>query len=253
MIMYAWKQFGNDFRNGDDAVFWDSNRPRDDNGTKIRPWLQGDKWSFRETNKKTDFSMLQMGGMTMINQSVAWNYVRREVPKLVKWKWSASDLPDGLTEQDLKNMQFKNWLKDFDNIFMYDPKYLLTESNVTYTSGEGLTLATKTKDTTYIEILEDGLYYILVNWVFYFWNPNYDSVNSYKDKVWVYLFQEDKDWVFTSSEWQSYRCTWNLASYQCTVCGCYPKWTRFLPAYACLCYQNYSCFCASTFRIIKLW
>ena len=51
MIVYAGKQFWNDFNNWDEALFQDANRPRDNDKFKIRPWLQSDKWKQRETNK----------------------------------------------------------------------------------------------------------------------------------------------------------------------------------------------------------
>ena len=53
MIVYAGKQFWNDFNNWDEALFQDANRPRDNNMFKLRPWLQSDKWKWRETNKNT--------------------------------------------------------------------------------------------------------------------------------------------------------------------------------------------------------
>ena len=51
MIVYAGKQFWNDFNNGDEALFQDANRPRDNDKFKIKPWLQSDKWDFRSSNK----------------------------------------------------------------------------------------------------------------------------------------------------------------------------------------------------------
>ena len=51
MIVYSWKQRWNNFNNGDEALFQDANRPRDNDKFKIRPWLQSDKWKQREVNK----------------------------------------------------------------------------------------------------------------------------------------------------------------------------------------------------------
>ena len=51
MIVYTWKQRWNDFNNGDEALFQDANRPRDNDKFKLRPWLQSDKWKQREVNK----------------------------------------------------------------------------------------------------------------------------------------------------------------------------------------------------------
>jgi hypothetical protein len=51
MIVYAWKQFWNDFNNGDEALFQDANLPRDDFMFKIQHWLQANKQDFRQSNK----------------------------------------------------------------------------------------------------------------------------------------------------------------------------------------------------------
>jgi len=53
MIVYAGRQFWNDFNNGDEALFQDANRPRDNDMFKIQPWLQSWKWKWRSANKDT--------------------------------------------------------------------------------------------------------------------------------------------------------------------------------------------------------
>lgn len=52
MIVYAGKQFWNEFNNGDEALFQDAGRPRDDDMFKIRPWYQTQKmdWKTQATN-----------------------------------------------------------------------------------------------------------------------------------------------------------------------------------------------------------
>ena len=56
MIVYAGKQFWNDFNNGDEGLFQDANRPRDNDKFKIKPWLQSDKWDWRWTNKNINMA-----------------------------------------------------------------------------------------------------------------------------------------------------------------------------------------------------
>lgn len=56
MIVYAGKQFWNEFNNGDEALFQDADRPRDDDKFKIRPWMQSDKWDWRWTNKNINMA-----------------------------------------------------------------------------------------------------------------------------------------------------------------------------------------------------
>lgn len=51
MIVYTGKQYWNDFNNWDEALFQDANRPRDNDKFKIKPWLQSEKWDFRQGNK----------------------------------------------------------------------------------------------------------------------------------------------------------------------------------------------------------
>ena len=50
MIVYAGKQFWNDFNNGDEALFQDANRPRDNDMFKIRAWIQAQKNDLRTAN-----------------------------------------------------------------------------------------------------------------------------------------------------------------------------------------------------------
>lgn len=56
MIVYAWKQYWNDFNNWDEALFQDASRPRDNDMFKLRPWLQSDKWDWRWTNKNINMA-----------------------------------------------------------------------------------------------------------------------------------------------------------------------------------------------------
>ncbi len=56
MIVYAGKQFWNDFNNWDEWVFQDANRPRDDDKFKLRPWLQSGKWDWRSANKNINMA-----------------------------------------------------------------------------------------------------------------------------------------------------------------------------------------------------
>lgn len=76
MIVYAGKQFWNDFNNGDEALFQDANRPRDNDKFKIRPWLQSDKWKRRETNKDTWLPVHQYVWVA-VAPSATWTYFTR--------------------------------------------------------------------------------------------------------------------------------------------------------------------------------
>lgn len=56
MIVYAGKQFWNDFNNGDEALFQDANLPRDDFMFKIQYWLQTNKQDWRTANKNINMA-----------------------------------------------------------------------------------------------------------------------------------------------------------------------------------------------------
>ena len=66
MIVYTGKQYWNDFNNGDEWLFQDANRPRDNDKFKLRPWLQSDKRDWRWSNKNisTAASQLYATGVT---------------------------------------------------------------------------------------------------------------------------------------------------------------------------------------------
>lgn len=51
MMVYSWKQYGNNFNSWDEGLFQDASRPRDSDKFKLRPWLQSDKRKQREVNK----------------------------------------------------------------------------------------------------------------------------------------------------------------------------------------------------------
>ena len=50
MIVYAGKQFWNDFNNGDEALFQDADRPRDNDKFKLQQWIQARKQDLRTAN-----------------------------------------------------------------------------------------------------------------------------------------------------------------------------------------------------------
>ena len=50
MIVYAGKQYWNDFNNWDEGVFQDANRPRDDYKFQLRPWVNTKRNDLRTAN-----------------------------------------------------------------------------------------------------------------------------------------------------------------------------------------------------------
>lgn len=232
MIMYAWKQFGNDFRNGDDAVFWDSNRPRDDNGTKIRPWLQGDKWSFRDVNKKTDFSDIVLKWWSEVAKTDPWTPVKFEIPTIRKdWGGKSDWLSVWYPEIAWDDENAKLWA--FDNEFHNVPQYIISESDYQYhyTSTES-----KTKKTACLEIQKTWLYYVECGWQYMFsydnlWNYNSNNAYLYKERIGLMQYNKE-EWQFSCVDKRSYRAVWNGDQVVYTSILWLDSWTKLLPCAA---------------------
>ena len=71
MIVYAGKQFWNDFNNGDEALFQDASLPRDDFKFKIQHWLQTDKQDWRTANKNISMAQAMVKCIVMNN---SWTF-----------------------------------------------------------------------------------------------------------------------------------------------------------------------------------
>lgn len=231
MIMYTWKQFGNDFRNGDDAVFWDSNRPRDDNGTKIRPWLQGDKWSFRDVNKKTGFSQIDLKWYSNCSSSTSWKPLVWEVPTIKKKRTRQDRTDVWYPSVFWKEESYKVWA--YDNEFHNEPQYMLVEWNFSYYSSDGNNTVFKNKETTCLEIINDWLYYIdcVSQFMFSYDNTdNYNSNNAYQYKEWSGIMQYDKKLgYFIPTQNRCQRAVWNWDSLSCALIIFLTRWSRILP------------------------
>jgi len=88
MIVYSWKQYWNDFNNGDEWLFQDAGRPRDEEMFKLRPWLQSDKWKWRDANKDTWLPVHQYVWIA-VAPTATWTYFKR--------------VSDSWTEQQIKD------------------------------------------------------------------------------------------------------------------------------------------------------
>jgi hypothetical protein len=252
MIVYSGKQFWNNFNNGDDAVFGDSNRPRDENGFKLRPWLQGDKWSFRDVNKKTNFSDINIKWWSDIATTPVWQDVKMEIPTIKKtWNW----------KDDWVSIGYPSWYRDpeaaamdaYSNELHNDPQYKLVEWDFAY---HHTTTETKTKHTVCIEIVETWLYYVESFWQFYFSynNPwSYDSTNAYKYKERVFIMKyNDKQQQFTPTELCNYRAVWNGDWVTLTRVLWLKSWERLLP-WAALQQPNWTNGVQMCLHLVRLW
>ena len=183
MIVYAGKQFWNDFNNGDEALFQDANRPRDNDKFRIRPWLQSDKWDWRGANKNTSLCQLIIKWGSTVPWTSDWTSLKWAIPVL-KPTWTASDLSNiGFS---WATSELLEWLKEdrYGN-----PYVALREWNITYETA----WSTETKSWQYMEIFESWLYVVQVTWQFVF--PSwYSSSTSYQYKYRVGITAEI-NWV----------------------------------------------------------
>ena len=111
MIVYTGKQFWNDFNNGDEWLFQDANRPRDNNKFKIKPWLQSEKIDVKQSAKNI------VTGMA--NMVAAWSrYVNRITSPIVY----------SLPRLDVKSRAWNPWCKvnnDWDLEITEDGTYII--------------------------------------------------------------------------------------------------------------------------------
>ena len=224
MIVYAGKQYWNEFNNWDEALFQDANRPRDDDMFKLRPWLQSDKWKWRDTNKDTDFSFIMIKWGTAVPWTWSWKQLLWKVPKLQK-KWTDSELSI-----------FPSWAwvspRTLNMEQEWDPSVIVNTGEITYQTGDGWTGFTTEKiNTSYFEIAKTWLYYICCYGVFYFDINYYDSNNSYQYKEWVWFAQNDNG-VFMPFDRTQARACGNGDILKFIQVSWLPKWDQILPMVA---------------------
>ena len=169
MIAYAGKQFWNDFNNGDEALFQDANRPRDNDKFKLRPWLQSDKWDWRGANKGISYWQFQAKWIAKVPWTLNGSALNLVIPEF-KAKYTSSDF------SDLSGYTQLNW--------------------ISYTTQELADFAWDRADGKDSQAMfKDGMVYISKSWSYMieasaqFYRPTtYDSTNSYLTKMWVFLY-----------------------------------------------------------------
>lgn len=225
MIVYAGKQYWNDFNNWDEGLFQDANRPRDEDKFKLRPWLQSDKWKWRDANKDTDFSHI----MIKWGCTVAWTWANKQL------LWAVPQMQTTWTQAELNAL----WIPaifmvgvtpEVMNMERHNNPFVVVKSwKITYLTGDGGTwFTTSSVDTAYFEIAESWLYYILCWGKFCFDTGYYDSSTSYQYKEWVGLAQ-NIDGVFTISDMTQQRACGNWDMVRFMEIGRFPKWSQFVP------------------------
>ena len=176
MIVYAGKQFWNDFNNGDEALFQDANRPRDNDKFKIRPWMQSWKRKWREANKDTWLPVHQYIWVAVVPTATRTYFTR---------------VSDSWTEQQIKSCC--SW---YDSIISW--------WNVQWWTAESLV-----KDlNAYKQAYGSSTAYTKSMQVSSFGNANIDTLYMAKD--WTYMIlaivQLSPETAF-SSTWSQYTMT----------------------------------------------
>lgn len=242
MIVYAGKQFWNDFNNWDEALFQDAERPRDDDKFKLRPWMQSGKWDFRWTNKNTDFSHIMIKWYTVVPWTASGDHLQRRVPKLQE-EWTSSELsPIAYTWATPEIMEIERENSAFVMVKSWNIKYL---------TWSGQSDIVETTNTSYFEIAQSWLYYIVMYWQFYFDSTYYDSSTSYQYKERVGIAQNIK-WVFTKTNMTQARACGNWDTIQYTQISRCPAWTQMLPLLA-HSFTDWTNYVTGSMLVVRLW
>ena len=208
MIVYAWKQFWNDFNNGDEALFQDANRPRDNNRFKITPWMQAERWDWKKTNKNRDASLYTWYGFRKISNTTLLDTARYDFYRI--------RLKDKFTESDLSEF---NW-------YQQRTKTRTAAEIRQYIEDAQATWNPKTRIIDWdIEILESGTYWI---WCFaQFLRPN-GHTRSSLSAMWVALLQYI-DWNYKTIQYNMSRSCTDMDSLTLYHTDYLTQWTRIAP------------------------
>ena len=225
MIVYAGKQFWNDFNNWDEWVFQDANRPRDNDKFKLRPWLQSDKWDWRWTNKNIDFSHVMIKWWWVVWGSSAWTQLIWGIPPMKEERTESelSQFPSyaGVTPEWMK-MEKQN-----------NPFVLVKSWTIKYQTWDGgLWYTEKSVNTTYFEIAKSWLYYVMCYGIFYFDPSYYDSNVGYQYKERVGLAQKYEDGIFRNTDRTQARAVGNGDNVRFLQISWFPAWSQILPLVA---------------------
>ena len=180
MIVYAGKQFWNNFNNWDEWVFQDANRPRDDDKFKIRPWFQSWRRDWKATNSNREPALFHAYWYSL----VTWAN-----PVTYKASWYHGVMPTRIrfkssyTESDFSGITpFPTW--EWWSITASDLKWYVWNAY----SDNWDAKATVRDDC--LEIMEDWVYFL--DYFAQFIYPNgysYSASQSYP--LWIALLMYD--------------------------------------------------------------
>jgi len=197
MIVYAGKQFWNDFNNGDEALFEDAGLPRDSNKFKILPWINTRKNDYRTAN-----SWIAAQGLFQWLKIKEWNSSA--------YAFSVANMKNSYTPADFAEV---NWFVASDGT-TYNADTLSKGIKSTiiwrpYVNADGD-----------IIIWKSGLYAVTCQCVFI--APTwYSASNSYNYKFYVYLVLNWQMDMWTQGRW-----CWTIDAYSLFFMGRFNTWDR---------------------------
>lgn len=192
MIVYAGKQFWNDFNNGDEWVFQDANRPRDNDKFKLRPWLQSDKWDWRWTNKNTWLPVHQYMWVAVIPTATRSYFTR---------------VSDSWTEQQIIDCcSWYNSIISWWNVQGWTASSLANDFNSKKQAYWGLLAYTKSKKVSSFGNANIDTLYMGNNWTYMIWanimmSPE-TAIDTWKQFM-LYTMTSIKEWEEIATHFSS--------------------------------------------------
>lgn len=242
MIVYAGKQYWNDFNNWDEALFQDAERPRDNDKFKIKPWMQSGKWDFRSSNKNTDLSQIVVKWWSNVPWTSDWNSLNRTIPTL-KEKWTASEFESIGFPSAYMNSAILEALQEAK---ANNPYVAVKSWTIKYISWGNET----SMNWQYLEVLKSWLYIVQASWQFWF-PSGYSSSTSYQYKYWVSIAIENNG-VFQEAATNVARCCWNWDTQNCLYISWIEQGTKLVPMTAHT-YTSGTTFVVQWISMIRLW
>ena len=186
MIVYAGKQFWNNFNNWDEALFQDANRPRDNDMFKIKPWMQAEKWDWKKTNKNRFPSMYHVYWFAKVAGNFPPYYKSSDGVVWMRIRFKSS-----YTESDFSSVTpYVAW-----NQKTYTASDLLWfVKNAYWENGD----AKASIVDEYLEIQETWIYFIdaFAQFIYPSWY-DYSSSTSYPLHLWIII--DGQEYAYTQS------------------------------------------------------
>ena len=142
MMVYWGKQFWNDFNNWDEWVFQDASRPRDSDKFKLKPWLQSDKWDWRQSNKNTEVNLVasQLMAKWLTKTSAGTSFPRDYWIPYLQESYTASDLSALNWYKDTKwvtrwTAELNTWAETLKAYKSWDPWCIIKDGNIEITQS----------------------------------------------------------------------------------------------------------------------